>query len=93
MPTGSILSILVYPQSGYLWVYHRGLSLVHCSYLSIGSLHKGLLYVEIVSVIEEFAKVSVGKGQGKLGDVAAFVATSLLFNHFHTKKRRTILRL
>ena len=39
MSTSSILSILVYPQSGYLLVYHMGLSLVHCSYLSIRSLH------------------------------------------------------
>ena len=38
MSTVSILSILVYTQSGYLLVYHMGLSLVHCSYLSIGSL-------------------------------------------------------
>jgi len=38
MPTCSILSILVNPQSGYLLVYHIGLSLVHCSYLSEGSL-------------------------------------------------------
>jgi len=36
--TISILSILVYPQSGYLFVYHMGLSLDHCGYLSIGSL-------------------------------------------------------
>jgi len=39
MSTVSRLSILVCPQSGYLLVYHMGLSLVHCSYLSIGSLH------------------------------------------------------
>jgi len=38
MSTVSILSILVYPQPGYLLVYHIGLSLVHCSYLSIGLL-------------------------------------------------------
>ena len=31
MSTVSILSILVYPQSGYLLVYHMGLSLVHFS--------------------------------------------------------------
>ena len=51
MSTVSILSILVYPQSGYLLVYHMGLSLVHCSYRSIGSLHilaiKGsIIYIE-----------------------------------------------
>jgi len=38
MSTVSILSILVYPQSGYLLVYNMGLSLVHCNYLSLGSL-------------------------------------------------------
>jgi len=38
MPTGSILSILVYPHSGYLLVYHMCLSLVHCSSLFVGSL-------------------------------------------------------
>ena len=38
MSTLSLLSILVPPQSGYLLVYHMGLSLVHCSYLSIGLL-------------------------------------------------------
>jgi len=46
MSTGSILSILVYPQSGYLLVYHMGLSLVHCSYLSIGSL-QGIMCIEM----------------------------------------------
>ena len=40
MSTTSILSILVYPQSGHLLVYPMGLSLVHCSYLSIGSLQE-----------------------------------------------------
>jgi len=39
MSASSIQSILVYPQSGYLLVYHMGLSLVRCSYLSLGSLH------------------------------------------------------
>jgi len=39
MSTGSILSIPAYPQYGYHLVYHTGLSLVHCSYLSVGSLH------------------------------------------------------
>jgi len=39
MSTGSILSILAYPQYGYHLVCHTGLSLVHCSYLSVGSLH------------------------------------------------------
>jgi len=40
MPTTiSIPSILVYPLTDYRLVYHMGLSLVHCSYLSIGSLH------------------------------------------------------
>ena len=39
MSTGSILSILAYPQYGYHLVSHMGLSLVHCSYLSVGSLH------------------------------------------------------
>ena len=38
--TGSILSILAYPQYGYHLVCHTGLSLVHCSYLSVGSLHQ-----------------------------------------------------
>jgi len=38
MSTGSILSILAYPQYGYHLVYHTGLSLVHCSYLSVGLL-------------------------------------------------------
>jgi len=47
MSTVSILSILVYPQSGYLLVYHMGLSLVHCSYLSIGSLHADGLRKEL----------------------------------------------
>ena len=37
-----ILSIQVYPQSGYLLVYQMGLSLVHCSYLSIGLLQEDL---------------------------------------------------
>jgi len=40
MSTGSILSILAYPQYGYHFVCHTGLSLVHCSYLSVGSLHE-----------------------------------------------------
>jgi len=40
MSTGSILSILTYPQYGYHLVYHTGLSIVHCSYLSVGSLHR-----------------------------------------------------
>jgi len=39
MSTGSILSILAYPQYGYHLVCHMGLNLVHCSYLSVGSLH------------------------------------------------------
>jgi len=39
MSTGSILSILAYSQYGYHLVCHTGLSLVHCSYLSVGSLH------------------------------------------------------
>jgi len=43
MSTVSILSILVYPQPGYLLVYYMGLSLVHCSYLSIGLLHNKTL--------------------------------------------------
>jgi len=47
MSTISILSILVYPQSGYLLVYHMGLSLVHCSYRAIGSLHNNELKLEI----------------------------------------------
>ena len=38
--TGSILSILAYPQYSYHSVCHTGLSLVHCSYLSVGSLQK-----------------------------------------------------
>jgi len=38
MSTGSILSILASPQYGYHLVYDTGLSLVHCSYLSVGSL-------------------------------------------------------
>jgi len=38
MSTGSILSILAYSQYGYHLVYHTGLSLVHCSYLSVRSL-------------------------------------------------------
>ena len=38
--TGSILSILAYPQYGNHLVCHTGLSLVHCSYLSVGSLHQ-----------------------------------------------------
>jgi len=37
--TGSILSILAYPEYGYHLVYHRSLSLVHLSYQSVGSLH------------------------------------------------------
>jgi len=40
MSTGNILSILAYPQYGYHLVCHTGLSLVHCSYLSVGSLHR-----------------------------------------------------
>jgi len=40
MSTGSILSILAYPQYGYHLVCHTGLSLVHCSYLSVGSLQE-----------------------------------------------------
>jgi len=44
MSTGSILSILAYPQYGYHIVYHSGLSLVHCSYLSVGSLHQQPMY-------------------------------------------------
>jgi len=39
MSTGSILSILAYPQYGYHLVCHTGLGLVHYSYLSVGSLH------------------------------------------------------
>jgi len=39
MSTGSILSILAYPQYGYHLICHTGLILVHCSYLSVGSLH------------------------------------------------------
>jgi len=42
MSTGSILSILAYPQYGYHLVCHTGLSLVHCSYLSVGSLQLGV---------------------------------------------------
>jgi len=42
MSTSSILSILVYHQSGYHLVYHTGLSLVRCSYLSVESLHYDL---------------------------------------------------
>ena len=38
MPTSSIQSILVYPQSGYLLVFYMGLSLVPWSYLSVVSL-------------------------------------------------------
>jgi len=44
MSTGSILSILAYPQYGYHLVYQTGLGLVDCSYLSVGSLQ--FLYVE-----------------------------------------------
>jgi len=40
MPTGNIPSILVYSHIGYLFVYHLGLSLVHCSYLSVGCISK-----------------------------------------------------
>ena len=47
MSTISIPSILVYPQSGYLLVYHMGWSLVHCSYRSIGSFHNNELKIEI----------------------------------------------
>jgi len=39
MSTGCMLSILVNSQSGYHLVYYMGLSLVRCSYLSVGSLH------------------------------------------------------
>ena len=55
MPTSSILSILVYSQSGYLLVYHMGLSLVHCSYLSVGSLHAYISHFILFS----FSKPSV----------------------------------
>ena len=44
MSTGSILSILAYPQYGYHLVYQTGLSLVHCSYLSVGSLQPDMLH-------------------------------------------------
>jgi len=40
MSTGSILSMLAYPQYGYHLVYHTGVSLVHFSYLSVLSLHR-----------------------------------------------------
>jgi len=40
MSTSSILSLLANPQYGYHLVCHTGLSLVHCSYLSVGSLQK-----------------------------------------------------
>jgi len=40
MSTVGILSILVYRQYGYHTVYHTGLSLVNCSYLSVGSLQR-----------------------------------------------------
>jgi len=39
MSTSSILGILAYSQYGYHMIYHTGLSLVHCSCLSVGSLH------------------------------------------------------
>ena len=45
MSTSSILSILAYPQYGYHLVYYTGLSLVHCSYLSVGSLQEYNLVV------------------------------------------------
>jgi len=45
MSTGSILTILVYPQSGYLLAYHMGLSLFHCSYRCIGSLQRFFWYL------------------------------------------------
>ena len=45
MSTGSILSILAYPQYGYHLVCHSGLSLVHCSYLFVGSLHRLLAFI------------------------------------------------
>jgi len=40
MSTGSLLHILAYPQYAYPLVYHTGLSLVHCSYLSVGLLQE-----------------------------------------------------
>jgi len=46
MSTTNILSILGYPQSSYLLVYYIGLSLVHCSYISIGSLHAQIKWMQ-----------------------------------------------
>jgi len=57
MSTASILSILVYPQSSYILVYHMGLSLVLCSYLYIGSLHS----FEIIFQESELQKKCIRK--------------------------------
>ena len=59
MSTGSILSILAYPQCGYHLVYHTGLSLVHCSYLSVGSLQK-------VTMISRSVEISIAGGEGEM---------------------------
>jgi len=53
MSTGSILNILAYPQYGYHLVCHTGLSLVHCSYLSVGSFQ---LLKHMMDWIEGFLK-------------------------------------
>jgi len=49
MSTASILSILLYPHSRYRFVYHVGLTLVHYSYLSIGSLHDEMVRAWLLS--------------------------------------------
>jgi len=61
MSTGSILSILAYPQYGNHLVCHTGLSLVHGSYLSVGSLQQSWpLYFSHIRVrIAKSAQFSV----------------------------------
>jgi len=51
MSTGCIISKLAYPHYGYHLVYHTGLSLVHCSYLSVRSLHLQIIFKILERVI------------------------------------------
>jgi len=62
MSTGSIPSILAYPQCGYHLVCHTGLSLVHCSYLSVGSLQPGLAFCTVGKLLASFTVGDMASG-------------------------------
>jgi len=64
MSTGSILSILAYPQYGYHLVCHTGLSLVHCSYLSVGSLQQHGSHVIYLALSRMSTRVSYSSMEG-----------------------------